>query len=358
LKYIRGLLIAINLICILGLLGCYAGYYVNPAKYWYISMLGLGYYIWMALNIVMVVVWLIIKWKYAMVSLGAMLIGFSFHGKVISFQVSAPKKGSIKIMSYNIQLFKFYDWKKNEIQRDKIMYFIDDNPADIYCFQEYFQTDDEEFSTTEKLKKILPEHQMHFEAGVVRNGNQQYGVATFSRYPILKKEMITIDSTRDRTNLVIYTDVLIEKDTLRIYNVHLASNHLNTNEVDSMIQTSEKSFGFAKKWIKKLKNGYNRRYNQVNLLAAHIESCKYPSIISGDFNDVPISYTYRKMNKKFKDAFVESGSGIGATYNGNLPMLRIDYIFHSPQIGCNRFKVFPISVTDHYPIMAELYMKR
>lgn len=260
-------------------------------------------------------------------------------------------------MSYNIQLFKFYDWKKNEIQRDKILYFIDDNKADIYCFQEYFQTADEEFSTTEKLKKIIPDHFMHFEAGVVKNGSQQYGVATFTKYPILDKGRITIDSTKDRTNLVIYTDILIQKDTVRVYNVHLASNHLNTSEVDSMMNTSEKSFSFAKKWVKKLKNGYKRRYNQINLLSAHIESCKYPCIISGDFNDVPVSYTYRKMNRKFKDAFIESGSGIGATYNGNLPMLRIDYIFHSDDFGCNKFKVHPISVTDHYPIMAELYMK-
>lgn len=261
-------------------------------------------------------------------------------------------------MSYNIQLFKFYDWKKNEIQRDKILYFIDDNYADIYCFQEYFQTADEEFSTTEKLREIIPEHFMHFEPGVIKNGNQQYGVATFSKYPIVNKGMITIDSTKDKSNLVIFTDVLIKTDTIRIYNVHLASNHLNTNEVDSIIGTNKNSLSFVKKWMKKLKNGYKRRYNQINLLTTHLEKCKYPCVIAGDFNDVPVSYTYRRINDKFKDSFIESGSGIGATYNGNLPMLRIDYIFHSSYFGCNRFKVHPMSTTDHYPISAELYIKK
>ena len=64
------------------------------------------------------------------------------------------------------------------------------------------------------------------------------------------------------------------------------------------------------------------------------------------------------MNSKYVDSFIESGAGIGSTYNGNLPMLRIDYIFHSTDLGCNRFKVYPLSITDHYPIMAELYIKR
>jgi endonuclease/exonuclease/phosphatase family metal-dependent hydrolase len=357
-KYVRGILITINIICLLGLLACYAAYYLNPNTYWYVSIFGLAYFIWLATNIACVILWLFIKWKYSLVSLVTIILGYSYHTKMISFHVGSSKKDSIKIMSYNIQLFKFYDWKKNEIQRDKILYFIDDNYSDIYCFQEYFQTKDEEFSTTEKLKQIIPEHFMHFEAGVVKNETQQYGVATFTRYPIVNKGMITIDSTRDRTNLVIYTDVLINTDTVRIYNVHLASNHLNTNEVDSIVGTNKNSFSFAKKWMKKLKNGYKRRYGQVNMLAEHLEKCKYPCIIAGDFNDVPVSYTYRKINQKFQDSFIESGTGIGATYNGNLPMLRIDYIFHSPQLGSNSFKVHSMSTTDHYPISAELYIKK
>jgi endonuclease/exonuclease/phosphatase family metal-dependent hydrolase len=356
LKYVRGILITINLICLLGLLGCYAGYFLNPNQYWFISLLGLGYFIWVALNIAMVIVWLFIKWKYATVSLVAIVIGFSFHTKMIAFNTPKPGKGGIRIMSYNVQLFKFYDWKKNEKLRDRILDFIEDNPANIYCFQEYFQTRNDEFSTTVLLKKIIPDHFMYFEPGVVKQDNHEYGLATFSKYPILNSGYILIDSTRNRTNLVIYTDVLIEADTIRIYNVHLASNHLNTNEVDSIINTSEKSFSIVKNWIKKLKNGYKRRYGQVDILTKHMETCRYPCIIAGDFNDVPVSYTYRKIQSKFTDSFIEAGNGIGATYNGNLPLLRIDYIFHSSKFKCKRFKVHSISVTDHFPIVADLYM--
>jgi endonuclease/exonuclease/phosphatase family metal-dependent hydrolase len=346
----------LNVICILGLLGCYAGYYLNPFDYWFISLLGLGYFIWAALNLVFIVVWIFIKWKYALISLAALVIGFPFHAKMIGFHAPQNSKGGIRIMSYNVQLFKFYDWKKNEKMRDRIMNFIEDTPADIYCFQEYFQTRDDEFTTTAYLKKILPDHHMHFEAGVVKLENQEYGLATFSKYPIIESGHLLIDSTQNRTNLVIYTDLLIKQDTIRVYNVHLASNHLNTNEVDTLMKTNGKSVSVAKKWVKKLKNGYKRRYGQINILSEHLEKCKYPCIIAGDFNDVPISYTYRKMNAKFIDSFTEAGNGIGATYNGNLPLLRIDYIFHSSQFRCKRFKVHSVQVTDHYPVVADLHL--
>jgi endonuclease/exonuclease/phosphatase family metal-dependent hydrolase len=346
----------LNIIGLLGLLGCYAGYYLNPFDYWFISLLGLSYFIWVALNVVFMVAWIFLKWKYALISLVALAIGFPLHTKMITVHSPNLSKGGIRVMSYNVQLFKFYDWKKNEKMRDRILNFIEDTPADIYCFQEYFQTRDDVFTTTPKLKNILPDHYMHFEPGVIKSDNEEYGIATFSKYPIVHSGYLLIDSTSNRTNLVIYSDLLVEKDTIRIYNVHLASNHLNTNEVDTLMKTSGKSVSIAKKWVKKLKNGYKRRYGQVNILAEHLEKCKYPCIIAGDFNDVPISYTYRKMNAKFTDSFTEAGNGIGATYNGNLPLLRIDYIFHSSHFKCKRFKVHSISVTDHFPLVADLHL--
>jgi len=336
--------------------GCYAAGFLKPDTYWYISILSLGYYFWLGLNIAFIVIWLFIKWKYMLGSFIVVALGFTFHSKMIAVNIKRSGERPIRVMSYNVQLFKFYDWKKNEMQRDKILMFIDDNRADILCFQEYFQTKDNEFTTTEKLKNILPEHKVHFEAGVVKNSTQQYGVATFTKYPIINKGLITIDSTRDRTNLVIYTDMLIEHDTVRVYNVHLASNHLNTNEVDSM--ASEKSIFFVKKWMKKLKNGYNRRFNQVHILMSHLKKCRYPCIIAGDFNDVPLSYTYRMLTSDYKDAFIESGSGIGTTYNGNLPMLRIDYIFYSPHFGSTKFMIPEMKITDHYPIQSDLFLKK
>jgi len=96
----------------------------------------------------------------------------------------------------------------------------------------------------------------------------------------------------------------------------------------------------------------------MDIFIEHLKHTRIPTIIAGDFNDVPLSDTYRRINNRYKDAFIEGGRGIGATYNGKLPMLRIDYVFHSDEFGCRKFKVLNQSTTDHFPIMAELYIRR
>lgn len=342
---------------IAGLLSSYFSYYVNPSQYWFVSISGLFYFGWVILNFLFVIIWLFVKWKYSLFSFITILAGIFYHSKMIGTekgQSNPANINSISVMSYNIQLFKYYDWKRNETLRDQLISFIAKNPADVYCFQEYFQTRNHEFLTTEKLQEVLDDYEMYFKASVIKYNNQEFGLATFSKLPIIRSDYILIDSNHSRTNLIVYNDILLRGDTVRIYNVHLASNHLNTNEVDSMMNNSGKSIFFAKKWLKKLKNGYKRRYYQVNILAEYLNNSPYPTIVAGDFNDVPLSYTYRQMSKKYTDSFLESGSGIGVTYNGNLPMLRIDYIFHSSEFTCNQFRVHHQSTTDHYPITAKL----
>jgi endonuclease/exonuclease/phosphatase family metal-dependent hydrolase len=92
----------------------------------------------------------------------------------------------------------------------------------------------------------------------------------------------------------------------------------------------------------------------VDILSAHIRQSPYPTIVCGDFNDTPVSYTYHKMRGKLVDAFIESGSGIGNTYLGNFPSFRIDYIFHSKSFRSCCFRTDRINMSDHYPVMCTL----
>jgi endonuclease/exonuclease/phosphatase family metal-dependent hydrolase len=93
------------------------------------------------------------------------------------------------------------------------------------------------------------------------------------------------------------------------------------------------------------------------MVADHIESSPYPVIICGDFNDPPSSYTYNRISSRLKDAFVEAGSGLGNTYNGIIPLLRIDYILHSPQLNSGQFRVIEENFSDHFPITCQLEIK-
>jgi len=90
---------------------------------------------------------------------------------------------------------------------------------------------------------------------------------------------------------------------------------------------------------------------QVDLLASHIDSCKYPVFLCGDFNDTPVSYAYRSLRGNLNDAFLECGPrGMGKTYNGPFPSFRIDYILFPDGYDAAGFKVLGRSYSDHFPV--------
>jgi endonuclease/exonuclease/phosphatase family metal-dependent hydrolase len=73
------------------------------------------------------------------------------------------------------------------------------------------------------------------------------------------------------------------------------------------------------------------RAAQVDTLAQMIAVSPYPTIVCGDFNDTPVSYTYRSMARNLRDAFRWAGRGYSHTYRGFFDMLRIDYVMCSDE---------------------------
>jgi endonuclease/exonuclease/phosphatase family metal-dependent hydrolase len=77
-------------------------------------------------------------------------------------------------------------------------------------------------------------------------------------------------------------------------------------------------------------------------------------VYCGDMNDVPMSYCYAQLRDMLDDAFVESGSGMGGTYIGALPSLRIDHILYSPTLESWDFHTLPEKLSDHHGVTTML----
>ena len=105
-----------------------------------------------------------------------------------------------------------------------------------------------------------------------------------------------------------------------------------------------------------LMEGFASRALQVDRVRRHMETSPYPVIVAGDFNDTPVSYTYRRMRRGLKDAFVEAGYGAGFTYRGKYPPNRIDYVLYGEGIECTDFDIIKVKYSDHYPVIA--YFRR
>ena len=183
--------------------------------------------------------------------------------------------------------------------------------------------------------------------------NRNYGIATFSKYPIVRKGEIIHPGS---SSLSIYSDVLIGKDTFRIYNNHLQSFRLKRMErsfIEEMTASNDKeTLGEVKSISISLKKGFVRRARQAQVVKDHVNRSPFPVIVAGDFNDTPVSYAYRKLRKGLNDSFVNSGYGAGFTYKGNYPPNRIDYILYDNALINSVFEIKKVKYSDHYPIIA------
>jgi vancomycin resistance protein VanJ len=79
-----------------------------------------------------------------------------------------------------------------------------------------------------------------------------------------------------------------------------------------------------------------------------------PVILAGDFNTPPAGRVYGALTSRFRDSFAEAGVGWGFTYSSRLPVLRIDYIFHTPDWTVERCQTGGTDGSDHLPVFAQL----
>ncbi|MDR0799471.1 MAG: endonuclease/exonuclease/phosphatase family protein, partial [Dysgonamonadaceae bacterium] len=240
-----------------------------------------------------------------------------------------------------------------------ILKYIIDSDADIVCIQEYGVAENNRrvlsFEDVIKTLKNTPYHYIH----PLRfpYAGQTYGIAVFSKFPILSARSIPYESVYNGS-FVAELDVNGRKVTL--INNHLESNQLSEDERQDyydMTQNinSENLEAFTHTMYKRLTPAYIKRAHQAELIAQVIKENKNPYIIvCGDFNDTPMSYTRYKIKGNLKDSFVESGSGMGSTYNKHRFLFRIDYIFHSKNMKAYNCTVGRLKNSDHYPISTYL----
>lgn len=99
------------------------------------------------------------------------------------------------------------------------------------------------------------------------------------------------------------------------------------------------------------------RLDQARNLLEYTEQLPEPLIVAGDFNTPPAGMIYGKLTARFGDAFAERGRGWGYTFPSKHPLLRIDYIFHSPHWEATETRVGEGRGSDHRCVFAELALK-
>lgn len=349
------LLFFVNFMVAMGLIGSYLNTHISPNTIPYLSFLGLAYPIFLIIIGCFSVFWLVFKRKYFIFNLVVFLLGWNHFSDFFAFNnvTTIHSASDVKVVSYNVRIFNYYDTKNRLESRNGIFNFLDEQDADIYCFQEFYHKENSKyFRTRDTIVQFLKTKNHHERYTHEMTGEQYFGVVTFSKYPIVNKGEIAFEN--DDNNYCIYTDVLKASDTIRVFNAHLGSIRLQDSdyavfgdqETGRVYQREVKE----QKIIARLKLAFEKRAIQIEKVMEEVKKSPYPVILCGDFNDTPVSYCYRRVSKYLTDSFVESGNGIGTTYIGKIPSNRIDYIFHSKDLLGTEFMTYEVNYSDHKPI--------
>lgn len=294
-------------------------------------------------NVVLLIVWLVRRrWVVALLPLTALLLNLNY----ISAMIQLPDIGNgssesdFRIGTVNANGFK------RQTNRTASAFAIDHVVAqeklDILCMQE-FLTD--HVVTADSIATIFARQLPYFVSGK--------GQAIASRYPILAHEYVRF---ADTNNDFLQADVLIGRDTVRVFSVHL-----QTSGISGLRHRFRKSYNQnapVEDVMVELDRNNELRAKQVATIRRAIAATRYPVIVAGDFNDMPSSYTYRAMKGDLTDGFQAAGNGFGGTFRYLGGILRIDYIFYDDTFEGVGYRTSEEDVSDHKAVVTGLRFRR
>lgn len=348
-------LLAVNILTALLLIfSCYGSLAAPIGRWPFASLSGLAFPFLYIFNLLFLILWLMTWKKGAIVPVVTMLICivptlncFPLH----FLKAGKVQKPYITVVTYNTEGFGIVNNKDWTIKNPVLKYTLALD-ADIIFLQEATHVLTDNASQEKEIKSVFP------YVGLPDGLN---GEACLSKYPIILNQAIHFENTR---NACQYLRILVDKDTLAVYNCHFQSNQLNKTDISEyqnfiMHPTDSTHYKTSKKVLKRLLESTAQRAVQARMIAdrARSETARYV-IVCGDFNDTPLSYSHRQFDRFMNDTYAMSGWGAGITYHEHRLYYRIDHIF------CGR-NMTPLHTfvdrvqkgSDHYPVISRIRLE-
>ena len=325
----------------------YLSIFIDPAFMSLPYFFGLYYTPIFLLNAGLLLYGLIKMKRYLIISLVALLPSLLFADLFVKFgkEEKSMTGDEVKVMSYNVGGFGLAAKGMNSTQAlAKICEFAAREAPDILCIQEFYASDS---ASLARILKFLPYRYSTFEGQKTCSGD-----ITFSRYPIVNSGYIRF---KESINKCIWCDVRINDITVRVYNCHLQSTSFSFAGTLQRLSKKGEFTNEVKGVHERLSLTNIQRSQQVSAIHDHIAACTIPTMVCGDFNDTPMSYTYHRLASGHTDSFADGGRGFGATYSVLWPLLRIDYILVPQNVPCDRTTVTRVPYSDHYPVSTLIY---
>lgn len=359
---------AFNLIWVFALLLADLAMWISPTSSRLMVLAGIAFLVLFFANLFFAFTWLLSSHKsWCLVSILAVLVSLPAlkstysHHTVDDTETTAVGPHALRLLTYNTHLTQMVKKAKD----NDILRYVKQSDADIVLLQEYEVRKQATWLTFEEartyLKNEYPYSDFQF---AVETGRRRYGTAIFSKYPLRNAARIPYTSAANSSSRC---DVIVDADTFRLINNHLESNAFTEKDlsfdatgVDDMDDwMRSKGEGL----LAKLTTAAARRSEQARVVRNEVDASPYPVILCGDFNDVPVSYTYHtirfggkngpRAKEDLTDAFLMTSCGQrGSTFVKHGLGIRIDYILTSPFFTPVQTQIDKLDYSDHYPLSA------
>ncbi|GAA4276321.1 endonuclease/exonuclease/phosphatase family protein [Aquimarina mytili] len=333
---INKIIFVINSLAAFALLLSYLLPYVSPKMFPLLSVLSLAVPILIVINILFLVFWAVQLNKKLILSLVILILGISHVSSLYKLKGKTSEEiddNSLSLLSFNVRSFNRFEWIDSKSIPQDISKLIREQQPDIFCAQEYYNNPDTNFSH-------YPYKYENFN-----NDNGELALVIFSKFPIINKGSLQFKKT---ANNIIFADIVIKEDTLRVYNVHLQSHKISSN-TERLAKTD------SQKLLNRIQVSFEKQQEQIEILIEHIKKSPHKNIVMGDFNNTAYSYVYNKVRSEgLIDTFKEAGRGFGKTFEFDLFPVRIDFILVAEAFEVLEFKTFYKRFSDHYAIFSRL----
>ena len=266
-----------------------------------------------------------------------MVLGMFYLSRYYKFELdrkydtSYVERYFTKVMTYNV-----LEGKSEELPA----YFAKHNP-DILCLQEMVDLPN--------LELLCDKY------NTTKRDGDGVGNQIFTRYKIIRSGEIKGVHRRNG----VWADLRVKDDTVRVVALHLQSTAIRPEDthfieghqflVDSLRDERLRSI------VARLVENNRKRAEQAEAIAQFLEVSPHKTIVCGDFNDVPLSYTYNTITEGVVDTFSQMADGFAYTYNTLYGLLRIDNILVSPTIEVVSYEVDKkAKFSDHFPVVVRV----
>jgi endonuclease/exonuclease/phosphatase family metal-dependent hydrolase len=321
-------------------------------------------------GILLATILLFIRWKLTIGLVLLLAAGWPIARNGIAWNPAAAWQmtkapGSLRVMQWNCENLPGYDptVRLADLQkRGDAVDFIRRYQPDVICIQDFDDYDSSAVlrSNLALLRDTLGYSHHAFDVYYTSRfpwGYRRSGIAIFSKIPLAATGHLPFTGRRYPES-VLYADLRWQGKTIRIATTHLASMHLNRIvgvhpppdhhfREDSLVITSGST-------LRKLRRFQPYHVEQARQVRHFLDSSGVPVVLGADLNNMPSSWVYPQVRGALTDAFLQGGRGTGKSYASWVPMLRIDYLFCPPNARILQCQTFPVTFSDHFPVIADL----